>query len=110
MSVTNDLFFGIAIGAAPIAAGLPATPHGGAIHRQPDTTGVCKGFVSLGPMHHIDQSLTRARRVQPLGEVAQSVVAETGLESQASGPSRLHQLFDGEEAGLAQPLSRQHSP
>src|SRR3974390_1049547 len=105
MFVAHDLFFGIAIGAAPITAGLAATSHGGAIYRQPDTTAVFKCLVSLGPVQSIDESLTRVGRVQPFGEVAQGIVAEAGLESQLSGPCVLHQLFDGQEADLAQPLS-----
>src|ERR1043165_3389884 len=110
MLVAHDLFFGIAIGAAPIAAGFPAAPYRGAIDRQPNRAAVFKCFVSLGPMHGIDQSLSGACRVQPFGEVAQSIVSEAGLQAQLSGPRVTHQLFDGEETDGAQPLSGEQGP
>src|SRR4029077_4683864 len=44
------------------------------------------------------------------GEVTQGIVAEAGLESQLSGASVTHQLFDGKKASLAQPLSGEQSP
>jgi hypothetical protein len=74
------------------------------------TTAVLEGFVSLGTVESIDEGLAGACRVQPFGEVAQGIVAKTGLQPQLSGASRTHQVFDGKETGGPQPLSSKQSP
>lgn len=79
MPVPNDLLFGITIGTAPIAARLPATSYGCAVDGQPDKAAVFQCLVLFCPVQNIHQRLTRARRVQPFGEVAQGIIAEAGL-------------------------------
>ncbi len=48
MTVAGNLSSVIAVGAAELASGLLAAPHGGAIHGQADEGTVVKGLVTFG--------------------------------------------------------------
>src|SRR5215471_9959229 len=56
--------------------GGTASPHGGAVHTQPDEATVVESLVALGATHAVGQGAKGGSRVQALGEIAQGIVAE----------------------------------
>lgn len=99
----------VALGATQPTTGLATTASAGSVDSQSHKPGVLKGLVPLGAMQHLDQCRPGGGWIQPLGEIAQRVVAERAAQRQGAG-RRTGQLLDGEKARLAQQTADEQGP
>ena len=109
MMVTEDLSFRVPYGTAEITTLFPRSSGAGPVQGQPEEAAVLEGFVALGLMNGGDRRLTGHRRVEPLREVSQGIIAEAAGDSQGAGP-RIHQGFNAGKGGTAQQHPHEQSP
>src|SRR3989442_13271035 len=82
MSTAGHLARGIAPGTTQGTGGRARSPDGGSVDGQSDKAAVVEGFVAFGAAKGGGQSRAGRSRIQPLGEVAQRVIAKRSTHAQ----------------------------
>ncbi len=102
MPIPNDFLIGILKRTTQSAAFGRTPAHRRSIDRHPNESVVIESFVSLRLRKGSSQSPARQFRIEPFGEVGQSIVTEVPAHPQRSACLRTHQRLDRMKAGLAQ--------
>jgi hypothetical protein len=85
-------------------------PDRGSIHGQSDAAAGFEGLIALGLAKDSYQGRPRGSGIQPLGEVAESIIAKRRAHAQRATGRGTHQPLDGEESRCAQQLADQQRP
>ena len=102
MVVAEDLFFLVAVGTAQLTELFAGSSGARSIQGQSDEAAVVEGLVALGLTHGGDRRLPRHRRVEPLGEVTERIVAEAPGNIQGAAGLGTDQRFNPGEGRAAQ--------
>src|SRR5260370_4177154 len=110
MLIAQDLFRGVLLWPAEVAALVGSPSRTGAVDGKTDPAAIVKGFVAFGTADEGEQGLPRRTGIEPLGEIAQRIVTERSCDGECASRRRAHQRLDGMKTGLAEDLADQQGP
>ncbi len=108
--VAEDFPLLIPVRTAEVTNLFAGSSSAGSIQGQADEAAVVEGLVALGLTHGGDGRPPGHRRVEPLGEIAQRIIAEALGNVQGAASLRTHQRFNPGEGRAAQQHPHQQSP